>query len=139
MCNSNICVALVLHSATDMLVIAAFLFFVSFSISYIRPCKSLIMNASLSFHLMLLDILGVDFALWMEGSSFSSEILALPFVIFPAISHTLILIWASCKIICWTYSHCKCHTLRSLFKTLVPTFCRKYDYELCDSQTLVHN
>ena len=117
-------------------VIAVMFLFISFSISYIRPCKSLIMNASLSFHSTLLGIMCFEYALWMEGSSLSSDVLAQAFVVLPAVSHCLILIWAGYKFIC--FSHCGYHLMKCLLRRAALSLSRKRDYEeLCD--TLMHN
>ena len=116
-------------------VVAVMFLFISFSISYIRPCKSLIMNASLSFHSTLLGIMCFEYALWTESSSFSSDVLAPAFVVVPAVPHCLILIWAGYKFIC--FSHCG-YCIRRLLRRAALSLSRKRDYEeLCD--TLMHN
>jgi len=73
----------------------------------------------------------------MEGSSISSDVLAAAFVVIPAVSHCLILIWAGYKFICSGNSHCGYH-VRHLLRRAALSLSRKRDYEeLCD--TLMHN
>jgi len=56
------------------------------------------MNLSFGYHLMLCGILEIVYGLWCEDFSFSTETLATLFVVLPAISHTLILMWAGYKV-----------------------------------------
>ena len=110
--------------------------FASFLLSYVRPCKSLIMNLSLSFHFLLFGILSCGIGLWSEDFSFSTETLAVSFVVLPAISHILIIVWAGYKITSRVISQYGCHFKRTLtlLKRRVLPLHRRHDYEeLCDS------
>ena len=68
--------------------------FLSLIISYLRPCNSLIMNMSLSFHTTLLRLLGIFLSIWEQNFLVSSEAVAIAFAIFPFIPHTMIMMWA---------------------------------------------
>ena len=112
------------------------LFFLALSVSYVRPCKSLIMNMSLSFHSMLYGILSVNFELWMEDFSFSTETLAVTFVVVPTISHILILVWTGYKITRCVSSRYGCHlkTALAVLRRAALPLRRRHDYEeLCAS------
>jgi len=79
-------------------VLLCFLFFIlSFTLSYIRPCKYLIMNLSLSFHTLLCGMLFVIHELWYGDLSYKTETLAAMFAILPTTSHIFILLWAVYK------------------------------------------
>ena len=79
-------------------IVLCFLFFIlSFILSYIRPCKSLIMNLSLSFHALLYGMVFVIRELWYGDLSYKTETLAVMFVILPTTSHIYILLWAVYK------------------------------------------
>ena len=84
-------------------------YFVSFFLAYLRPCKSLIMNLSLSFHATLFATLLLTGGLWVEGFSYSTETLAVTLVVLPVISHVLILMWLLYKSVHWMSSHYGCH------------------------------
>ena len=68
--------------------------FLSLVISYLRPCKSLIMNMSLSFHFTLLGLLGILLNIWKQNFLVSTEAVAIAFAILPFIPHTMIMMWA---------------------------------------------
>ena len=113
--------------------------FASFLVSYVRPCKSLIMNLSLSYHFMLFGILSCGIELWCEDFSFSTETLAVSFVVLPAISHILIIVWAGYKITSCVNSRYGCHFKRALtvIKRGILPHQRRHGYEeLHDSLTL---
>ena len=94
-------------------------FFISLCLSYLRPCKSLITNVSLSFHIMQFGTLAITTRLWYEGSSFSTEVLAIMFVVPMAIPHIVIVMWTFYKLVYCVNSQCG-----HQFKT-VPTTLRK--------------
>ena len=77
--------------------------FLSFTLSYIRPCKSLIMNLSLSFHVMLFGILSIGKGLWLKDFTFNTETLAVMFVVLPTSSHVLLIVWAGYKLMRFMY------------------------------------
>ena len=68
--------------------------FLSLVISYLRPCKSLIMNMSLSFHTTLMGLLGILLSIWEQNFLVSTEAVAIAFAILPFIPHTMIMMWA---------------------------------------------
>ena len=52
---------------------------ISLVVAYIRPGKSLLMNMSLSVHMMFLSFLFLSFELWTTDFIFSTEKLAVSF------------------------------------------------------------
>ena len=108
-------------------------FFLSLFLSYLRPCKSLIMNLSLSFHAMLFGTLFITAGLWSEGFSFSTEILAVTFISVIATPHILIFIWTFYKFVlvhCVNSCH-KCHlkTVMAVLRTAALPLHKRRDYE----------
>ena len=71
------------------------LILVSFSLSYLRPCKSVLANLSLSYHFMVLGILYVALTTWRKNLSVSTATLEILFVGTPLISHFLVIGWAT--------------------------------------------
>ena len=72
----------------------------SFIISYLRPCNSLIMNMSLSFHISVLGLIGILLSLFRENFFVSTEAVANGLSILSIFPHTVIFTWAAYKIIC---------------------------------------
>ena len=68
-------------------------FFLSLLLSYLRLCKSLIMNMSLSFHTTLFGLLGILVSIWEQNFMISTEAVAIAFAILPFIPHTMIMMW----------------------------------------------
>jgi len=93
------------------------------------------MNISFGYHLMLFGILEIDYGLWFEDFSLSTETLATILVVLPAISHILILMWVGCKVT----ASVNCHmnvlgTALARSRLAALHLCRRHDYEeLCDS------
>ena len=123
----------------SIIVIGVLYLFVSALIVCFRPCKSLIMNLSFSYHLMLCGILFIDVQLWIEHISFSTKTLAIIFVVLPAVSHILILMWAGYRITDYMSHHIgDIGRALAMSKKTVLRLCRRHDYEeLRDS--LTHN
>jgi hypothetical protein len=71
------------------------LILVSFSLSYLRPCKSVMANFSLSYHVMVLGILHMALTAWRKDLSVSTASLEILFVGAPFISHLLVIGWAT--------------------------------------------
>ena len=119
------------------IVIGVLFFGVLAVVAYFRPCKSLIMNLSFGYHLMLSGILEINYGLWCEDFSFSTETLATLFVVLPAMSHTLILMWAGYKVtICVSHHIGDIGRALAMSKKAVLHLCRRHDYEeLRDSLT----
>ena len=111
--------------------------FVSALIVCFRPCKSLIMNLSLSYHLMLCSILSLDVELWIEDISFSTKALAVILVMLPVVSHILILMWAGYRIaVCVSHHIDDIGRALAMSKKTVLHLCRRHDYkELHDPLT----
>ena len=65
----------------------------SLLLSYLRPCKSLLANISLSYHIMALGILQVSITIWMRDSSTSTATLETLFFGLPMLSHMVVLGW----------------------------------------------
>ena len=66
----------------------------SLLLSYLRPCKSLLANISLSYHIMVLGILNVSITIWTNDSSTSTLTLETLIVGLPMLSHMLVIGWA---------------------------------------------
>ena len=82
------------------------LIFLSFFFSYLRPCKLIIANLSLSYHLMVAGILSIALHLWNYDMSTGTEPLELAILVLPAISHILMFAWAGYIFVKWIMSHC---------------------------------
>ena len=80
---------------TKRVVIGLTLIFSSLVISYVRPCKLRITNLSFSYHLMVFGILYIINHLWIYDSdrSTGTKAFEVTFIIVPAISHILMLVW----------------------------------------------
>ena len=74
------------------------LYFMSFMILSVRPCKSVAMNMSLSFHCMLLGFVKSVFTLWTQDLSISSKYLANITSILVIVPHVIMLIWVGYKV-----------------------------------------
>ena len=120
-----------------IIVVGVLFLLVSVLIAYFRPCKSLIMNLSFGYHLMLCGILDICIGLWIEDFSFSTETLATLFVVLPVISHLLILMWAGYKITVCVSRHINIlGTALAKSRPAALHLCRRHDYEeLRDSLT----
>ena len=113
------------------LAIGFFFLFLALFVSYVRPCKSLIMNLSLSFHSMLFGILSVNFELWMEDFSFSTETLAVTFAVVSTMPHFVILVWVGYKITSCVSSRygCRLKTALAVLRRAALPLRRRHDYE----------
>ena len=78
---------------------------ISFCVSYMRPCKSWLMNLSLSFHCTVVSLLCVVFGVWVENLVLSSHILAYVFIILLTVPHVLMLLWVGYSIVCYVREH----------------------------------
>ena len=75
-----------------------FVIFLSVLVSYTQPCKSWSMNASLSFHFMIISFLIVIFTTWMQSTYvLLSSVLANVFFSLVILPHILMILWASYK------------------------------------------
>ena len=73
---------------------------ISFCLSHMKPCKSLITNLSLSFHFLIAGIFCITWELWSHDFSFNTEALAAVIVVLTSLPHILILTWAGYKVAC---------------------------------------
>ena len=75
------------------LTIGLIIVFVSFLVSYLHPCKSLLTNMSLSFHLLLISVMSLLIALWWQDLMLDTDILASTIVSISIIPHALMITW----------------------------------------------
>ena len=68
---------------------------------YVRPCKALLANISLAYHIMAMGILSIGLGHWKEDLSTGTELLIVLFAIIPIISHILVISWAVYRIVLW--------------------------------------
>ena len=88
----------------------------SLLISYVRPCKSLLANLSLSYHSIVLGILTYGFHLWERDLSTGTEALELTFIIIPFVSHVLVLSWMGYTVFQYVKARCGLDFGLRLFK-----------------------
>ena len=121
----------------SVIVIGVLFLFLSTLIVCFKPCKFLIMNLSLSYHFMVIGILSIDVGLWIEDASFSTKTLASIWVVMPAISHILIVMWVGYKItVCVSHHISDIGRALAMSKKAALHLCRRHDYEeLRDSLT----
>ena len=81
------------------------LIFLSLIFSYMRPCKLMTANLSLSYHSMMLGILSIAVHLWKKDMSTGTETLEGTLIIVPVVSHILVLMWAMYTFIHRIMSH----------------------------------
>ena len=92
----------------------------SFIISYVRPCKATLANISLSYHSMVLGILGIALNLWRHELSMETKPLIWMFIAAPMISHVLVSMWAGYTLARRIRSHFGCQfNCRALLTNLV--------------------
>ena len=91
------------HSYTVWVAPMVMLLF-SVCVSYMRPCKSWLMNLSLSFHFTVVSLLCLVFGMWL-ANVLSSYILAYLFVILLIIPHGFMMLWAGYRIVCFVREH----------------------------------
>ena len=89
------------------------LIILSLIISYVRPCKTLLANVSLSYHIMAMGILSIGLGHWNEDLSTGTEVLIVIFTIIPIISHIVVISWSVYMIIRWLKSHPRYQRRRS--------------------------
>ena len=71
----------------------------SFLVSYLRPCKDLITNMSLSFNLLLLGVLSFLTTLWWQDMLLNSELLASLIITLTFIPHVMMLFWVLYRVL----------------------------------------
>ena len=65
----------------------------SFCVSYVRPCKTIAMNMSLSFHFMIIGLCALTLALWVQDFLLDARILEIAFTVFITLPHVFMLLW----------------------------------------------
>ena len=73
-------------------------FLTSLLLSYVRPCKSLVANLSLSYHFTMTGVVLLAYHIWLCDMSIDTEQLEIVFIIIPLTSHALIIIWMGCTL-----------------------------------------
>ena len=71
----------------------------SYIVSFLRPCKSLVMNMSISFHLLLMGVISLSIALWWQDLMLDSKIMASTIALLSVIPHLLMVLWVGHKIV----------------------------------------
>ena len=71
----------------------------AFLVSYLRPCKDLVTNISLSLNLLLLGVLSFLTALWWQDMLLNSEFLASLIVTLTFIPHVMMLFWVLYRVL----------------------------------------
>ena len=74
--------------------------FLALIVAYVRPCKSRLMNLSLSFHTAVISLLFLVFSLWNDNFIIPSHVLANVFVTLLTVPHVLMLLWVGYRILC---------------------------------------
>ena len=72
----------------------AIFIFLSFVVSYVRPCKLTMADLSLSYHTTLLGIFSIAAGLWRHDLNTGTDALEITFIAPPIISHLLVYLWA---------------------------------------------
>ena len=119
----------------------------SLIISYLRPCKSLIMNMSLSFHTTVMGLSGILLGLWKQNFLISTEAVAIGLTILLLLPHAAIMMWAAYNIVSQMQSQnlCNLHNLKIKYFTLKLFRKNCHQYEEVDAgsnnnsqQLLIH-
>ena len=84
---------------------------ISFAVAYVRPFKSLYMNFSLSFHLIIGCLLQEVAVMWYE-SQFPSHYLAVSYIFMSLLPH----VFALATLVYHLLHHIRC--VRTVFKTM---------------------
>ena len=82
-----------IFDGTPLLEVGMIMILSAFLVSYLRPCKDLITNMSLSFNLLLLGVLSFLLTLWWQDMLLNSELLASFISTLTFIPHVMMLFW----------------------------------------------
>ena len=79
----------------DVYFIIFFLFFtiLAFAVSYFRPCKTVVMNVSLSFHFIIIGLSALTFALWFQDFFLDAKSLGIALTVFLTLPHVVMFFW----------------------------------------------
>ena len=80
-------------NGTQPLILGMIMILSSFLVSYLRPCKDLVTNISLSLNLLLLGVLSFLTTLWWQDMLLNSELLASLIITLTFIPHVMMLFW----------------------------------------------
>ena len=78
---------------------------ISVTVSFIQPCKNLVMNLSLSFHATMWSILTLMFNIWNTDFFALSDVVAYVFLILLAVPHMLMLLLGGYKLLRFVKAH----------------------------------
>ena len=113
--------------------------FASYIVSFLRPCKSLVMNMSISFHLLLMGVISLSIALWWQDLILDSEILASTIALLSVIPHALMVLWVGLKILqkynCYPRG---AQVVLTMLKSMYHA-CRHANSDVRGIQTIIHN
>ena len=115
--------------SSSVIIVGCLCTIISVVLSYLRPCKSLCMNVSLSFHLTLIGIAGIMIALWEQDSFISTETLAVAFAVLMAIPHILMVIWVAYNILSHMRTKYQFYPERRVLKCLARLHCRQHELD----------
>ena len=103
------------HSSFNTVVIVGCLSIViSVVLSYLRSCKSLLMNISLSFHFTVIGFVAMMINLWEQDFLVDTETLAIAFTVVTAFPHILMFMWAGYNISGHIQTKGHCYLKRSV-------------------------
>ncbi|CAI8049658.1 hypothetical protein GBAR_LOCUS27341 [Geodia barretti] len=88
----------------------------SFCVLYFRPCKTKAMNASLSFHFIMMALVGLTLALWIQDYFLSSFTLEIFLTVCLTLPHVVMLLWLLSNIVqrCQSLRNC-CYVRQNKF------------------------
>ena len=76
-----------------------FMVITAFLVSYLRPCKSMLTNLSVTYHCLMFGLLAIVYHLWSnEDETFQTETLEYTLIVIPTLSHVLVFTWVIYKI-----------------------------------------
>ena len=78
---------------TYFIILHPILLSLSFCVFYFRPCKTKAMNASLSFHLIIIALTSLTLALWIQDYFLSSFTLEIFLSVCLSLPHVVMLLW----------------------------------------------
>ena len=88
----------------------------SFCVLYFRPCKTKAMNASLSFHLIMMALSCLTLALWIQDSFLNSFTLEIFLTVCLTLPHVVMLLWLLSNVVqrCPSLRNC-CYVRQNKF------------------------
>ena len=86
-------------NGTQPLILGMIMILSSFLVSYLRPCKDLVTNVSLSLNLLLLGIISFLLTLWWQDMLLNSELLASCIITLTFIPHVMMPFWVLYRVL----------------------------------------